>query len=154
MVAKLCQSCLTLCDPIDGSPPGPSVPGILQARILEWAAISFSITIMEENIKNDFLYTHTHTHTHTYICIVELGFPGGSAVKNLSAKAGDLGLITGWGRAPGGGHGNPLQYSCLENAMDRGAWWATVHGVTKSQTQLSTHAWLNHFAAQQKLTQH
>ena len=66
MVAKLCQSCLTLCDPIDGSPPGPSVPGILQARILEWAAISFSITIMEENIKNDFLYTHTHTYIYMY----------------------------------------------------------------------------------------
>ena len=67
MVAKLCQSCLTLCDPIDGSPPGPSVPGILQARILEWAAISFSITIMEENIKNDFLYIYTHTNTHIYV---------------------------------------------------------------------------------------
>ena len=60
-------------------------------------------------------------------------------VKNLSASAGDLrdvDLISGSGRSPGGGHGNPLQYSCLENPMDRGAWWATVHGVAKSQTQL------------------
>ena len=61
------------------------------------------------------------------------------AVKNLPAKARDLrdiGLIPGSGRAPGGGHGNPLQYSCLENPMDRGAWWATVHGVANSQTRL------------------
>ena len=66
-------------------------------------------------------------------------------VKNSPANAGDLrdtGLIPGSGRSPGGGHGNPLQYSCLENLMDRGAWWATVHGVAKCQTplkQLSTH---------------
>ena len=52
-------------------------------------------------------------------------------------NAGDLGSIAGLGRSPGEGNGNPLQYSCLENPMDRGAWWATVHGVTKSQTQLS-----------------
>ena len=60
-------------------------------------------------------------------------------VKNLSANAGDLrdaDLISGLGRSPGGGHGNPLQYSCLENPMDRGAWWATVYGAAKSQTQL------------------
>ena len=50
--------------------------------------------------------------------------------------AGDAGLIPGLGRPPGGGHGNPLQYSCLENPMDRGAWWATVQGVAKSQTRL------------------
>ena len=58
-----------------------------------------------------------------------MGFPGGTAVKNLPAKAGDIrdmGSIPGSGRSPGGGHGNPLQYSCLENPMDRGAWWATV----------------------------
>ena len=55
-------------------------------------------------------------------------------VKNLLANAGDAGSILGSGRSPGGGHGNPLQYSCLENPMDRGAWWATVHGVPKSQT--------------------
>ena len=56
-------------------------------------------------------------------------------VKNLPANAGDVrdvGSIPGLGRSPGGGHGNPLQYSCLENPMDRGAWWATVHGVAKS----------------------
>ena len=58
-------------------------------------------------------------------------FPRGSVVKNLPANAGDRGLIPGLGRSPGGGNGNSLQYSCLGNPMDRGAWWATVHGVTK-----------------------
>ena len=60
-------------------------------------------------------------------------------VKNPPASAGDtgdVGLIPGSGRSPGEGHGNPLQYSCLENPKDRGAWWAAVHGVTKSRTRL------------------
>ena len=57
-------------------------------------------------------------------------------VKHLAYNAGDLGSIPGSGRSSGEGNGNPLQYSCLENPMDRGAWWATVHGVAKSQTQL------------------
>ena len=66
-------------------------------------------------------------------------------VKNLPANEGDIkdtGSIPGWGRSPGGAHGSPLQYSCLENPMDRGVRWATVQSVTKSQTQqqrLSTH---------------
>ena len=60
-----------------------------------------------------------------------LGFPGGSVLKNPPANAGDAGVISGSGRSPGEGNGNPLQYSCLENPMDRGAWWATVCGVTK-----------------------
>ena len=61
-------------------------------------------------------------------------------VKNLPASAGDLrdwGVIPGLGRSPGGGYGNPFPYSCLENSMHRGAWWATVHRVPESQTQLS-----------------
>ena len=63
--------------------------------------------------------------------------PGGSEVKASDSNAGDPGLIPGSGRSPGEGNGNPLQYSCLENLMDRGAWWATVHRVTKSWTRLS-----------------
>jgi len=55
-------------------------------------------------------------------------------VKNPSDNAGDAGSIPGWRRSPGEGNGNPLQYSCLENSTDRGAWWATVHGVAKSWT--------------------
>ena len=66
-----------------------------------------------------------------------VGFPGGSEVKVSASNAGDSGLIPGSGRSPGEGNGNPLQYSCLENPMDGGAWWATVHGVTKSRTRLS-----------------
>ena len=62
------------------------------------------------------------------------GFPGGSAGKESAYSAGDLGLIPGLGRFPGKGNGYPLPYSCLGNPMDRGAWWATVSGVTKSKT--------------------
>ena len=75
-----------------------------------------------------------------------MSFPGGIVAKNPPANAGDerdVGSIPGLERSPGGGLGNPLQCSCLENPIDRGAWWPTVHGVTKSQTplkQLSTHA--------------
>ena len=71
-------------------------------------------------------------HFRRFECL----FPGGSQVKVSACNAGDLGLIPGSGRSPGEGNGTPLQYSCLENPMDRGAWWATVHGVAKSQTRL------------------
>ena len=67
-------------------------------------------------------------------------------VKNLPANAGaikDAGSIPGLERSPGGGHGNPLQYSCLGNTMDRGAWWATVHGVINRQTRLSSHTYIH-----------
>ena len=77
------------------------------------------------------------------------GFLSGSVVKNPPANAGemrDTGLIPGSGRFPGGGHGNPLQYSSLENSMDRGAWQATVHRVAKSQTGLK---WLSRHAIHQ-----
>ena len=60
-----------------------------------------------------------------------MGFLGDSVVKNLPANTGDVNLILGSGRSSGEGNGNPLQYSCLKNPMDRGTWWATVHGVAK-----------------------
>ena len=66
-----------------------------------------------------------------------MDFPGGSDGKESACSAGDLGSIPGSGRSPGEGNGNPLQYSCLENSVDGGAWWATVHGVPKSPTGLS-----------------
>ena len=72
-----------------------------------------------------------------YYSIVLLDFQGGSVLKNPPASTGaigDSGSIPGSGRSPGKGNGNPLQYSCLGNPMDRGAWWATVHGVSKSPT--------------------
>ena len=66
-----------------------------------------------------------------------MGSPGSSEVKNPSANAGDTGSIPGSGRYLGEGNGNPLQYSCLGNPMDRGVWWANIHGVAKSRTRLS-----------------
>ena len=72
---------------------------------------------------------------HNYLTF-KRGFPGGSYGKESTCSAGDLGLIPGLGRSPGEGNDNPLQYSCLRNAMGRGAWGATVHGVSKSWTQL------------------
>ena len=106
--SEVAQSCLTLRDPMDCSLPGFSAHGIFQARVLEWAATAFSQVAQ--------------------------------AVKNMPANAGDIRdavLIPGSGRSPGAGHGNPLQYSCLENPMNREAWWATVHTVAKSQTPLN-----------------
>ena len=78
--------------------------------------------------------------------VVKWGLPwwssgslGGLHSKESACNAEDLGLIPGSGRTPGEGNGNPLQYSCLENPMDKGAWWATLHRVAKSQIGLSTH---------------
>ena len=76
-----------------------------------------------------------YRHAFLWVCIQVV-----SVVKNLPAIVGDtrdMGSIPGSGRSPRGGNGNPLQYSCLENPMDRGAWWATIHGATKSRTWLS-----------------
>ena len=76
--------------------------------------------------------------TASYMALDKLsGFPGDSDGEESAHNAGDPGLIPGSGRSPGEGNGNPLQYSCLENSMDRGAWWAIVHGITKSQARLS-----------------
>ena len=71
-------------------------------------------------------------------------------VKNLTANASDVGLIPGLGRYPGGGNGNPLQYSCQENPMDGGAWWTAVHGVAKSRTRLSDFTFTFHFHTLEK----
>ena len=72
-------------------------------------------------------------HEFLNILLQAMGFPGGSEDKESICNAGDLGLIPVTGRSTAEGNGYPLQYSCLENSMDRGAWWATVHGVSKSQ---------------------
>ena len=76
------------------------------------------------------LYT---LNLHSDMCQL-WGFPSGSDSKESAFHVGDLGSISGSGRPPGEGNGNPLQYSCLENPMDRGAWWATVRGVANSGT--------------------
>ena len=132
--SKVSQSCLTLCDPVDCSPPGSSVHGILQARILEWIAISF-------------YRGSSQPRDRTQVsCIAGRRFnlwATREVVKNSPANAGDVkdvGSIPVSGRSPGGGSGNTLQNFCLENPMDRGAWWVVVHGVAKRQRQLK---WLN-----------
>ena len=71
-----------------------------------------------------------------HILYEHIGFSGGSDGKESARNVGDPGSIPGSGRSPGEGNGNPPQNSCLENSMDRGAWWVTVHGITKSGTQL------------------
>ena len=96
----------------------------------KWSTLSADI---EETFKTQvgFLFSGCCT------VLLLLGFPGGSDGKEYACQAGDLGSVPGLGRSPGEENGNPLQYSCLENSMDRGAWWATVHEVAKSRTGFS-----------------
>ena len=108
-ISSVVQSCLTLCNSMNRSMPG--LPLNHQRNAI---------------LNNDI--TTAHLFWASQVTLV---------VKNLPANAGDACLIPGSGRSLGGGHGHPLQYSCLENPMDRGAWWATLHGVAKSRTRLS-----------------
>ena len=153
------QSCLTLCDPQTAACLGPfacqsssSVHGTFQAGILEWVAISFSRVSSQprywpcisyvswiagrffphEAIREDFVFFYYLSFNPF------LGLPWCLDGKESSCKAGDPGLIPGFRRFPREGHGNPLQCFCLENPVDRGAWIATTHGVTKNQTRLNT----------------
>ena len=173
---KSLQSCPTLRDPRDGSPPGSTVPGILQARTLEWVAISFSNEwkrkVKGMSLSSIRLLATSWTAAYQapppmgffqarvleWVAIAfssppivslrvvpvhgpwalfkvhsqkQEGFPGGSDGKESTCNAGDMGSLPGSGRYPGEGNDNPLQYSGLENSMDRGAWWAAVHVVTK-----------------------
>ena len=133
--AKSLQLCPTLCDPIDGSPPGSAIPGILLARTLEWVAISFSKRSQNQLI----VISGRHEKGEGWkiakmVLNILKCFPCSSVGKESACNAGDPGSIPESGRAPGEGNGNPLQYSCLENPMDGGSRWATVHGVARSQT--------------------
>ena len=102
---------------------------------------NFKIPIHTSDQKQtSFLCDTLSTLQHIFQSCVRYPFgtcPGGSEVKVSACNAGDLGSIPGSRRSPGEGNSNPFQYSCLENPMDRGAWWATVHGVAKSRTWLS-----------------
>ena len=117
------QSCPTLCDPMGCSPPGSSATGILQTRIPEWVAVWM---LQGECFLNNAFYPNLS--------------PGGAIGQEPTCQCRrhkKHGSIPGSGRSPGEGHGNPLQYSCLENPMERGSWWATVHGVAQSQTEVT-----------------
>ena len=165
------QSCLTLWQTVDCSPPDSSVHGILLTRILKWVASSFSrisslprariqvSTLQADSLLSQSAGKPTHFPLQLSIqcrklkmapsssrCDFVLGVPivtgylGGAPVENLPANAGntgDSGSIPGSERSPGVGNGNPLQYSCLENPKEGGAWWAIGHGVAKSRSQLS-----------------
>ena len=126
---------------MDCSPLGSSVHGILQTRILEWVAISSS---WESSRPRDLIHVSCASWVGRIpwrgdrLCTpVFLGFPCGSAGKGSAWNEGALSSIHGFGRFLGEGNGYSLQYSCLENSIDRGACQATVHGISKSQTQLS-----------------
>ena len=96
--------------------------------ILQWFFFWLSETVLYSDCAN--VFSHGQCMWVPFL----QGFHGGSVVKIPSADTGDTGLISGWGRSPGRANGNPLQYSYLENPMERGAWWAMVHKVTKSWT--------------------
>ena len=156
--AKSLQSCSTLYDPIDGSPPGSPIPGILQAKTLEWVTISFSNAwkwkVKVKSLSRVRLFVTPWTAAYQAppsmgfsmdARVLELGAIVFAVVKNLFANAGDAGGLTSileLGSSPGEGHGNPLPYSCLENPIDKGAWWATVQGVAKIRTRLRMHTYM------------
>ena len=135
--AKSLQSCSSLCDPIDGSPPGSPIPGILQARTLEWVAISFSSAwkwkVKVKSLSHAGLLATPWTAA--YQAPPSVGF---SKQEYWSGVPLPSPIHTHIQAQIGEGDGNPLQYSCLENPTDKGAWRATIHGVAKSWTPTNT----------------
>ena len=103
-----------------------------------WPAIVHAVARVRHNWAAN-IFTDFSLAPHEYLCkdlSVCLFFPGSLAGKESVCHSGDPGSIPGSGRSPGEENGNPLQYSCQENSMDRGGWQATIHGVAKSRTQL------------------
>ena len=127
---------------MDCSPPGSPVHEISQARILEWVVVSFSqgspqprnltqVSCVSCTGRQTLYHCTTwESHIHIYTC--------GSNSQESACNAGDSGVIPGLGRSQGEGNGYPLQYSCLENSMDRGAWRATVHGWQRIRQDWAT----------------
>ena len=101
-------------------------------------------TLLYTSPQSFFYKLQWHTVFKIVVLFFTWSFPGGLVVNNLSTNEGDAGSIPGSGRYPGKGNNNPLQYSCLENPMDRGAWWSTVDAVRQSWTWLSNlvHTWI------------
>ena len=135
---KSLQSCPTLCDPIEGSPPGSPVPGILQARTLKWVAISFSNAWKWKVKVKSFSHARllATPWTAAYQAPPSMGFSRQEYWSGVPLPSPRDWLSTPVFLPNGEGNGNPFQYSYLENPVDRGAWWAVVHGVTQSQTRL------------------
>ena len=115
---------------MDCSLLGSSIHGILQARILEWVAMISSRGSSPSRDPTCISYISCNAGRF----FTTWGFPDGSDGKESACNARDPGSISGSGRCPGEGNGNPPQYFCLENSMDGGAWQATVHGVIESDT--------------------
>ena len=137
--AETFQSCLTLCSPKNCSPPGSSVQGILQARILEWVAFLPPGDLPDPGIKPAFPLAPAFQADNMYL-------PTSSLTRNCEAfpqsRSGRTGGFDPWVRKiPWRKKRQPNQYSCLENPVDAGAWWAAVPRVTKTQTRLSMYAW-------------
>ena len=103
--------------------------------ILAGFTVSIDDSSKHASLSVSWLLLHQHTWAPPYLLVV----PGSSGSKEHVWSAGHVCSIPGSGRYPGEGHGNPLQYSCLENLMDRGSWWAIVHGVANNWTQLSSY---------------
>ena len=126
--------CVWLYNPMDCSLPGSSVHGIFQARILEWVVISFSRDLPNPGMKPVYPAIPASQADCLPLSRWENPISADTMVKNLSASARDAGLIPGSGKSLGEGNGNPLQHFRLENPMNRGRWWTTIHGVPKSWT--------------------
>ena len=138
---RLCmctQLCLTLSNSMDYSPPGSSTPQISQARILGWVAISSSWRIFRIQWWNPCLLCLLRWQVYFFTTVPPGKHPWWLSDKESTCNAGDAVLIPELGRSPGGGNDNPLQYSHLENAMDRGAWRAIVHGILRVRHYLLT----------------
>ena len=115
-----------------------------QTWLSNWTATIQGYIVQHRAYCQYFIITWSIIYKNFELPCCILGLPWCSDGKESTCSAEDPGSIIGWGRSPGGGNGNPLQYSCLKNSMDRGAWRATVHGVSKSRTWLSeqhTHTW-------------
>ena len=143
-----CFSRVRLCNPMDCSLPGSSVHGILQEENY-WSGLPFPspgdlpnpgikpVSTVAPELQVDSLQWATREAPILYIIVFNSlsrtfrGFPNGSDGKESACNGGDLGLIRGSGTSPGEGNGYPLQYSCLENSIDRGAWPSSVHGTAK-----------------------
>ena len=141
VMCLVAQWCPTLCDTMDCSLPGSSIHGIFQARILEWVAISFSSDCHSSDVYMIWYVVWTEKAMAPHSSTLAWKIPWTEEPSRLQSM-GSRRVGYDWASSLlpsciGEGNGNPLQCSCLENPMDRGAWRATVHGVTKSWTWLS-----------------